>query len=117
MLTRNLIRIAVLSIIGISLTGCKPCEEVILHGDIKGKVTDAETSLPIPGASVELIKSYITIDSTNTGWDGTYLLKNIVPEEYEIQVSKYAYDPQVKKLGVVEAKTDTFNFALNGIPT
>jgi hypothetical protein len=56
MKTRNFTRIFVLSIIGISLSSCK-IEKVILHRDIKGTVTDAETSKPVYAAKVELSSS------------------------------------------------------------
>jgi protocatechuate 3,4-dioxygenase beta subunit len=88
MLTQNLIRIFVLCTIGISLFSCTP--EITLHGDITGVVIDSVTSEPVQGASVELIQSHIVTDSTQTGSDGTYLLKNITPGEYEIQASKYS---------------------------
>lgn len=112
MLTRNLIKILVLSIIGISLFNCKT-EEIILYGDIKGKVTDALTSEPIQSAMLKLIPSNY---SAFTGDSGTYLLKNITPGEYEIQASKFAYVPSPKKkVKVVEASTAGNNFSLNPI--
>jgi uncharacterized protein (TIGR02145 family) len=112
MLTKNLTKVFVLSIIGISLFSCKT-EEVILHGDIKGLVDDAETSEPIQSAMLKLIPSN---DTTFTGNDGTYLLKNITPGEYEIQASKFAYvSSPKKKVKVVEANTGGINFSLNPI--
>jgi uncharacterized protein (TIGR02145 family) len=115
MLTRNLIRIFLLSIIGISLFRCKP-EEIILTGKIKGLVTDAENSQPIQAASVKLIQSYVTTDSTNTGNDGIYLLKNITPGNYKIHASKFGYNASSTNIEVVEAKTEQVDVTLNGIP-
>jgi uncharacterized protein (TIGR02145 family) len=116
MLKRNLIRIFVLSTISISLFCCKP-EEVFLNGDIKGLVTDATTNEPVQGAFIELIQSYVTADTTHTGNDGTYLLENITPGDYEIQASKYSYSNTKKNVTVVSAKTRELKLTLNGIPT
>lgn len=115
MITNKYIIIFVLIIISVYLISC-PREDVILHGDIKGLVTDATTSEPIQRASVYLIQSIITTDTTSTGIDGTYNLKNITPGEYEIQVSKFSYATSSKNIVAVEAKTREIDFALNGIP-
>ena len=103
------------SIIAISLFRCKP-EEIILHGDITGLVTDAETSEPIQAASVKLNQSNVTTDTTSTGSDGTYLFKNIRPGEYEIQASKTGYETTTKNADVLSVKTQIINLTLNGIP-
>lgn len=116
MLTRNLIRISALSIVVISLIGCKPFEEVILHGDIKGNVTDAETSEPIQDASIKLMQSDVIYQVTSTGIDGTYLLKNITPGDYDIKASKFAYNTSSKPIEVEAAETKEINFALPGSP-
>jgi uncharacterized protein (TIGR02145 family) len=91
-------------------------DPITLHGDIKGSVTDAETSEPIQGATVELIQSNVTTDTTNTGNDGIYLLKNIIPGDYEIQASKFAYATGSKSFKVVEAQTREIDLSLSGIP-
>jgi hypothetical protein len=112
MLTRNLIRIFVLSISGISLFSCKT-EVIILPGDIKGFVKDASTSEPIQGATIKL---NTTNDSTKSEADGTYLIKNVTPREYEIQASKFAFNTSSKNIEVETAKTKEINFTLSGIP-
>lgn len=81
-------------IIAASLFSCKT-EELLLHGDITGIVTDAETSLPIQAASVRLNN---TNDTTTTVSDGSFLLRNIVPDNYEIQSSKSGYDSSQEKI-------------------
>jgi uncharacterized protein (TIGR02145 family) len=112
MLTKNLIRIFVLCIFGISLFSCKT-EEIILHGDIKGTITDAETSLPIPIAKIRLNQSN---DSTITGIDGVYLFEKIPSGDYEVQASKYSYYSQKENVKVLPAKTQTVDFKLNKLP-
>ena len=114
MIIRKLILIFVFYII-IFLFSCKT-EQIILPGKIKGLITDSETSEPIQGVSVELIKSYVPTDSTITGNDGTYLLKNITPGDYEVQASKFDYSTSLKDIEVNEAETRETNFNLIGIP-
>ncbi len=105
-----------LVISAVYLSSCISMEPVILHGDISGSVIDAETSDPVQGALIELRQEDITADSTRTGNDGSYLLKNITPGDYEIQVSKFAYGPSLKNIKVDEAKTEEVNFTLSGVP-
>jgi uncharacterized protein (TIGR02145 family) len=96
----------------ISMIGCKPAE-VLLHGDITGVVTDAETSQPIQSALVDVIN---TDDTTRTVSDGTFLLRNIIPGKYEIQTSKTGYDLNKKNVTVAPAVTQQIDFPLKGIP-
>ncbi len=112
MAPEKLKRIFILSIVGISLFSCKT-EELILHGDLRGLVTNAETSEPIEAATIRLIPSN---DTTSTGNDGNYLLENITPGDYEIEASKLAYGVSSKNVKVVAATVKTTDFELIGIP-
>ena len=112
MTTRKFTGVLILSIIAVTLFCCKPVK-VILHGDITGLVTDATTSEPIDAASVKINQSG---DSTSTGSDGTYLLKNLTPGNYEIEASKFGYATWPENVEVVKAETKNVDFALNGIP-
>jgi len=111
---RNLIRISVLIIISIFLFSCKT-EEIVVNGDIKGLVTDAETSNPIHGALVKLFQYDITTDTTTTAFDGKYNLK-VTHGDYEIQASKHGYAPENGNIKVVSSMTKTMDFSLNKIP-
>ena len=113
MKTLKFTSIIVSVMIGIFIFSCLPMEPVTLHSDLAGVVTDAETSEPVGAASVKINN---TNDTTSTRNDGTYLLKNIIPGDYEVQVSKFAYAPSSKNIEVDPAKTKELNFALNGIP-
>jgi len=99
----------------ISLCCCVP-DQIILHGDISGYVTDAETSEPLKEAAVELNQSNISISTTITENDGAYLLKNIRPGNYEIQASGLTYGTISENVNVKSADITRINFALNGIP-
>jgi len=95
----------------ISLYCCVP-DEVILHGNISGYVTTSETSEPLNSASIELNQSNITIDTTSTGNDGSYLIKNISPGNYELEVSKSTFEKKTKNVNVVSTKTSNINFEI-----
>src|SRR5664279_600823 len=102
----------ILSIVAGIPFSCKP-QEILLHGDITGIVTDAETSQPIKGASAKLIS---TDDSTRTANDGSFLFKNLTPGQYVIKASKLGYDSITQNMEVISAETNQVDFSLNGIP-
>jgi uncharacterized protein (TIGR02145 family) len=102
----------ILSSLVISLHSCKT-EEIILHGEISGTVTDAQTSQPLQSATVRINPAE---DSTNTGSDGKYLLKGLTPGEYEIQASKNSYAVSKQSVVVASAETKQADFSLDGIP-
>ncbi len=112
MTTRKFTGVLFLSIIAGILFSCKP-QEIILHGDISGLITDAETSQPIEAASVKIIN---TNDSTGTGNDGSFLFKNLTPGLHEIKASKQGYDSIKQNIEVVSAETNQIAISLNGIP-
>jgi len=112
MTTRKFIGVLILSIIAGIPFSCKP-QEILLHGDITGIVTDAETSQPIQGASAKLIS---TNESTRTGNDGSFLFKNLTPGQYVIKASKLGYDSITQNMEVISAETNHVDFSLNGIP-
>ena len=98
---------------GLCLYRCKT-EDIILHGDITGKVTDASTGEPVEAATVKIDQSG---DSTTTGSDGTYLLRNLNPASYEIQASKFTYALYKRNVTVAPAETiKEIDFPLIGIP-
>jgi uncharacterized protein (TIGR02145 family) len=90
---------------------CKP-EEIILHGEISGLVTDTTTSQPLQAVPVKLNPIN---DTTSTGIDGKYLFKSLIPGDYKIEVSKLPYAKSVRKAAVTSANTTEINFALHKI--
>ncbi len=113
---KNHVPILTLSMIVISLCSC-PREEVILHGDIKGLVTDATTSEPMQDAAVKIMQSDNTIDSTITGIDGLFIFKNLIfGTEYKVQVSKFGYKISSQLVTVESAKTKEINIEMPKIP-
>ena len=91
-------------------------DPIVLHGDINGYVTDAETGEPLQEASVGLNQSDNTIDSTITGNTGSYLFKNLPQGNYEIQASKMGFDRITQNVEVTPANSTEVNFPLNKSP-
>lgn len=91
---------------------CKT-EEIILHGEISGYVTDTTTSQPIQSVPVKLNP---VNDTTRTASDGKYLFKSLIPGDYKIEVSKPPYSKGIRNVAVTSANTAEINFALHKIP-
>jgi uncharacterized protein (TIGR02145 family) len=104
--------IILISVIILIFFSCKT-EEIILHGDLSGHVTDVLTNQPIEAVKVKVIGSD---DSTLTGNDGKYLLRNIIPGNVEVQSSKYSYITITENVDVKPAENTIADFNLDGIP-
>jgi uncharacterized protein (TIGR02145 family) len=111
MLTRNLIRILIVSTISISLYSCKT-EEVVLNGDIVGYVTEDEFLQPVKAVTLKISS---TNDTTISGIDGKYQFNNLRPGEYEVEALKPPYEKTIKSAVVKAGKTDTLDFVLHKI--
>jgi uncharacterized protein (TIGR02145 family) len=112
MKTREIIGIICFGIAGISFYSCKP-EEIILHGDISGIVTDAETNQPLQAATVKLNPVNETV---STGSDGRFMFKSLTPGDYEIEASKQNYAEGKNSATVTSASTTDIDFELDAIP-
>jgi uncharacterized protein (TIGR02145 family) len=106
------LRITIYIISAISLFSCKT-EEIILHGDILGFVTDASTNIPVQDASIKLNPGN---DSTGTLNDGSFKFRNLTPGQYEIEASKNSYAGSKENIVVAEGETQQIDFSLNGVP-
>lgn len=69
---------------------------------ITGKITDAKTNSPIPGASVNTNPVTSSITTSN---DGSYTIPNVTPGQYTITVTKEGYNNNSKTVTVAEGKT------------
>jgi uncharacterized protein (TIGR02145 family) len=119
MLTRNLTKIFIFSITGISLFSCKGPEPISLPGNIEGTVTDCESSEPIADAAIIVIRSAATYGTGITKTDGTFIIEKVPSGEdpYEVQASKLAYSTGSKNVVVKSAETtEGINICLDGIP-
>jgi uncharacterized protein (TIGR02145 family) len=106
-----LIPIIIIITIGSSLCGCKSEDKRL--GELSGTVTDASTSQPLLNVKVVLNRF---VDSTTTTSDGKYFFKGINPGNYDIQVTKHAYERKSGSASVSEGKSTEINFTLNSIP-
>jgi uncharacterized protein (TIGR02145 family) len=111
MKSQKIILILIVSILILSLYRCKT-EEIILHGEISGIVTDTTTSQPLQAVAVKLNPLE---DFTSTGSDGKYLFKSLIPGDYDIEVSKPPYATGVRTAIVTSANTTPIDFALHQI--
>jgi uncharacterized protein (TIGR02145 family) len=112
MISNKNIRIIEVIIIGFALFGCKS-EEVVLHGDISGTITDSRTNQPVAGA---LLTANPSGDTVTTRIDGYYILKNLTPGGYEITVSKQGYGTNAAFTTIGPAETMKIDFPLNPLP-
>jgi uncharacterized protein (TIGR02145 family) len=92
--------------------GCKT-SEIILHGDLTGFVTDAETIVPLADANVYLSPAN---DSTTTSDDGKYIFKGLTPGNYELHASKNGYVDSIKTVSIISANTSINDIHLTSIP-
>jgi uncharacterized protein (TIGR02145 family) len=100
------------SLICILMFGCKR-EEIILHGEISGIVTDSLTGQPLQ--SIPVILNPIN-DTTYTSGEGEYLFKSLTPKDYTIEVSTDPYIKVIRNTQVSSAKISPVNIALQKRP-
>jgi uncharacterized protein (TIGR02145 family) len=100
------------SLICIFVFGCKS-EEIILHGEVGGVVTDALSNQPINAAMLTMSPSN---DTTYSEEDGQYIFKSCIPGNYNIQVSKFSYGTEKQEITISSVETQQIDFALNLVP-
>lgn len=87
------------------------CTQVFAQvGAIKGAVKDATTKEPIIAANV-VIKG--TTNGSSTDFEGNYIIKNVQPGTYTIQVSYISYKPFEGTVVVRAGETAVLNINLN----
>lgn len=59
---------------------------------LSGKITDATTGEPLPGANIVLVGTY---NGTATDFDGNYSLSNIKPNDYEVKAQFIGYETKI----------------------
>jgi uncharacterized protein (TIGR02145 family) len=98
-------------IVATSLFSCKT-QEIILHGEISGLVTDTTNSQPLQAVTVKLKPINDTISTSS---EGKYLFKSLNPGDYKIETSKRLYATETKDAKVTSANPSEINFALSKI--
>ncbi len=84
-------------------------------GDISGTVTDTSLT-PISGATVNLYKNQVLIDSTTTVLNGTYSFTSISPGNHDIQASATLHQTETQGVNVKNNQTVVVDFALSPNP-
>ncbi len=79
---------------------------------VKGKVVDATTGEPLPGANVFLVGTSI---GSATGEDGTFRIVGVPTGHYTLQASMIGYRPVKVPLTVASQKTYVVNFELHPV--
>jgi len=88
--------------------GCAKDEPVPTTGNLRGKITDAETSSPLKDVNVEIGGSSYT-----TGSDGSYFFNNLIAQTYSVSVSKTGYIADSKSVQVRAEQTIISDFILS----
>lgn len=79
-------------------------------GKIAGRVIDAQTGDPLPGANIVIEGTHM---GTASDVDGYYVILNVPPGTYTLKASMLGYQPMVVKKVVVDAdRTTEINFSL-----
>ena len=79
-------------------------------GSIAGRVTDAATGGPLPGANVVLVG---TTQGSSTDIDGRYVIAGIEPGTYNVQASIIGYETQiVENVSVATGELAVVDFTL-----
>ena len=81
---------------------------VYAQNTISGVVTDAESGLPLPGATVIIAG---TVTGTATDSYGAYVISDLSPGTYAIEVSFVGYEVVLQSITLQDADV-TFDFAL-----
>lgn len=81
-------------------------------GTIVGNVTDAITTNPIAGASIQIFDGQTLIANSLTDPNGNYQVHNIAPGSYTVNATKVGYQTQSVGAIVASSATTTVNFAL-----
>ena len=80
--------------------------------NIKGRVVDSDTHLPLPGVNV-IIPGSDPLIGTTTNAEGYYILQNVPVGRYSLQFSFVGYEPALfREINVGSAKEVVINVAL-----
>jgi len=85
-------------------------------GIISGTVTDAATTDPIAGATIEIFDRTVLIAVAITDPNGTYQVIDLAPGDYFVVAGKDSYQIQFAAATVLSNETTTVNFALISDP-
>lgn len=79
---------------------------------VTGKIISNNNSQPIPGASVHLLNTAVTVAA---GPDGVFKIDNLLQGSYNIEVTAVGYATAAKQVDVNDKQTTTVDFVLQNV--
>ena len=80
-------------------------EKVIPQGTIKGRVVDAETKVPLPGASIILLDTKL---GAMADTEGNFVIGGVPVGGYKVKFTLLGYEPLSKTDIIVRSNRTTF---------
>lgn len=84
-----------------------------ISGEIAGRIIDAVTGQPLPGANVFVVNTFLGAGSNN---DGGYQITNLAPGEYSLKAGYIGYRAETVTVQVAGGRAATVDFALKQTP-
>src|SRR5207249_5072914 len=76
-----------------------------LDGDVGGSVADSATGTPLPGGEVRILRGGNTIATAITDAFGRYVIHNLPPGSYRVEVRYLGYRPETRDLSIAATET------------
>ncbi len=85
----------------LALLGMGPVGDALAQtGTVRGRVLDASTGEPLPGASVVLLQDGTLVTGSASDVDGRYTIQNVPPGTYTLRATFVGYEPFTQEVAV-----------------
>jgi outer membrane receptor protein involved in Fe transport len=84
-----------------------------ISGEVIGRIIDAATGQPLPGANVSIVNTFLGAGSDS---DGRYQIANLAPGEYSLKAGYIGYRAETVAVRVNVGRAVTVDFALKQTP-
>ena len=85
-------------------------------GSLTGTITDATTTVPVSGATIDIIQGTGIVTSSQSASDGTYSIQGLAPASYTVRVTQGGYQIAVQGAIIYQNLQTTSDFALLSNP-
>lgn len=106
-------RLLVVLVLALASFSCSGSDDYDLFASLYGKVTDEKTGEPLANASVMLLPSGISLQTSD---DGLFLFDNLDAQQYTVLVQKDGYQTNRKTVAAVSGERAEVNIQLVPIP-
>jgi uncharacterized protein YfaP (DUF2135 family) len=90
---------------------------ISVGGSISGKVTNAQTGQPLPGATVQLMQNGVVLRTTTTNATGDYTFSELASGTYTLEVSAPNFVTSTRgNVQVITGQNTLLNFVLSPVP-